>query len=855
MVKKVKSKKSVGSSHGSSKKLRKPSLKKIRAHKKEIVRFFVVLFVLLVIYFLSIYLFQFRGTYAEQIIMENNPQYVNLNLRQGDLVNVSLETDIRTNLFCRVVCDFEFVDLSNDVVLDEGSISFSNQKKHVFEASLSAEKLGSGQDLFLFEISCSTLDSRMCSRTRFPIIRNSLITLNYEPSLEQQLKKREVEGVTEELTGLFQSAKANILSAELKLNNFSHMKKSHLERNVLALRIFEEVVERDLFLIEEFWETQNYSFVLDEIKNRNLMEKAIHFKEDSNVLLEKIESERQIHNLLVDLLVDLEDDLFYFQKLDRANSLALNFFEDVSFSSLVFNDARLRNYLINMDFESYDDIFPLINQTKNLSYEFEENYELILNESNPFSEVHTWLLMMNRDLCLFSNVSNCNNVSLDFDLVSDFDDVDSLFEYSDLLCGEIRDVEESFNLILELQEEKRSELSEDELIRIDSEKKYVESSMIFWEKRQLSEFDSDVLVNYSRSVLNGTFQDSNYYPNEFLEHKKEFFLPADYLREDSSFYFDVCDVSDINVSEVFVQKEDFIDVHVEVPDISVVSEISSTCCFKSECGACCDYDECRLNRRNPLIVLHGYSFYSFNSALHSANAFNDFARHALDDSLYFPAGIIGPSFYPDYERYDLSRSLVPPLFKATYYEVLSFDEIGPDTLKVRSDSIADYADRLHEIVEFVKNVTGSDEVDIVAHSMGGLVTRMYIDEYGDSSFGNIVLVGTPNHGVPRRLLHLCKFFGGQTECDEMYEKSPFMHFLNNDAMIPEKEVHMLIGRGCSTFGADGDGIVQTRSAELDFASSYYFEGGCDLIDNFHRDMIKPSKYPDIYDKIISILLS
>lgn len=37
-------------------------------------------------------------------------------------------------------------------------------------------------------------------------------------------------------------------------------------------------------------------------------------------------------------------------------------------------------------------------------------------------------------------------------------------------------------------------------------------------------------------------------------------------------------------------------------------------------------------------------------------------------------------------------------------------------------------------------------VDIVAHSMGGILTRLYAQKYGPRKIGRAVLIGTPNHG-------------------------------------------------------------------------------------------------------------
>ena len=46
----------------------------------------------------------------------------------------------------------------------------------------------------------------------------------------------------------------------------------------------------------------------------------------------------------------------------------------------------------------------------------------------------------------------------------------------------------------------------------------------------------------------------------------------------------------------------------------------------------------------------------------------------------------------------------------------------------------------------IKTETGAKKVDIVAHSMGGLVARYYIQKSGTGDVGKLIMIGTPNHG-------------------------------------------------------------------------------------------------------------
>lgn len=59
-------------------------------------------------------------------------------------------------------------------------------------------------------------------------------------------------------------------------------------------------------------------------------------------------------------------------------------------------------------------------------------------------------------------------------------------------------------------------------------------------------------------------------------------------------------------------------------------------------------------------------------------------------------------------------------------------------------SIPEAAEYLHQTIE---SLTGIEELSIVGHSMGGLVTRAYFAGHHDPRFRRVVMVGTPNHGA------------------------------------------------------------------------------------------------------------
>ena len=90
--------------------------------------------------------------------------------------------------------------------------------------------------------------------------------------------------------------------------------------------------------------------------------------------------------------------------------------------------------------------------------------------------------------------------------------------------------------------------------------------------------------------------------------------------------------------------------------------------------------------------------------------------------------------------------------------------------------------RLASLIASVKARTGAGKVDLVAHSMGGLVSRYYLKSMGgDANVDSLIMMGTPNYGT--NLANIARFltFGscvGITSCNQMARGSSFLNDLN-----------------------------------------------------------------------------
>lgn len=271
------------------------------------------------------------------------------------------------------------------------------------------------------------------------------------------------------------------------------------------------------------------------------------------------------------------------------------------------------------------------------------------------------------------------------------------------------------------------------------------------------------------------------------------------------------------------------------------------CCYKGNCRTCCEKDNCG---RNPVLLVHGHSFFDRNSPDYSADVFNAFVERLAKDDLFIPGGLLTPNFLSTSTNYGmLGLNEMPVVFKSTYYYITHFDEIGYIASVSKSENLDTYTIRLREIIEYVKFVTGSDEVDIVAHSMGGLIVRRYEQVFGSNDLGKVILVGTPNNGIPDRIFNLCTFFGANRECEDMRENSIFMRRLNDPRFESNLNITNIIGRGCMMPEGDGDGVVLANSVFLEQANNVFFDGECVDGRFLHSALLSPTKNKEVYNLI------
>ncbi|MEM4711200.1 MAG: alpha/beta fold hydrolase, partial [Candidatus Woesearchaeota archaeon] len=271
------------------------------------------------------------------------------------------------------------------------------------------------------------------------------------------------------------------------------------------------------------------------------------------------------------------------------------------------------------------------------------------------------------------------------------------------------------------------------------------------------------------------------------------------------------------------------------PNIKDMNFPEKKCCFYKKCKKCSEYD------KYPLILIHGHSFNQKNSAYQSTEIFN-FLEEKLTNE-YISLGI--EDFYTA-----RNKIMFDILTKPTYY-INKKDIFGNEIIESKDETIEEYADRLKDIIDNTKKTSEKDKVNIVAHSMGGLVVRRYIQKYGHENIDNLILIATPNQGIIEKIYNLCIVFGNKNECLDMKKDSDFIKKINTQYDMPK--TFLIIGRGCNLDGEDSDGIVTISNAKLgdEFTyKTYYIEGECTTTKLLHNEILYKEKTADIIKNIL-----
>jgi len=299
-------------------------------------------------------------------------------------------------------------------------------------------------------------------------------------------------------------------------------------------------------------------------------------------------------------------------------------------------------------------------------------------------------------------------------------------------------------------------------------------------------------------------------------------------------------IKEININNIEAFREEPTQISIEL------EEPKPECCVFGKCQDCCITEQCKKNHLNlPVVFIHGHAIDKSTSAGYSLEGFNKI-QERLEEDGYLNAGTVTLYTLKDTPQGIWGLPPVPLTIRTSYYFDVFEEPQNYIVIQTKSENIDTYSIRLKELIDTIKYKTGRPKVNIIAFSMGGLVTRRYIQIFGTDSIGKVILIGTPNKGIVGRTLELCPIVGESLECNDMNSKSLFINKLNRQP-LPKISIYNILGTGCGMSGEEGDGAVLEKNALLDGARNYIINGTCRSIGKpLHLELRDIDLYPEVY---------
>ncbi|PIZ51064.1 hypothetical protein COY27_04845 [Candidatus Woesearchaeota archaeon CG_4_10_14_0_2_um_filter_33_13] len=306
----------------------------------------------------------------------------------------------------------------------------------------------------------------------------------------------------------------------------------------------------------------------------------------------------------------------------------------------------------------------------------------------------------------------------------------------------------------------------------------------------------------------------------------------------------------INNSEIIFPNLTIPDLSYEITENNLADALK----LNEQHKQCCAFNQCKnygVSQDYPTLFIHGHAFNEGTTPEASLAAFAKIQEEMVSYG-YINLGDVSFDQYYD----GLEQCSFPTTMRATYYYIPSFG-VGKYKVTVqKSERIENYALRLREMIELIKKKTGQQKINLVAHSMGGLVAREYLDLFGTGSVDKVIFVNTPHHGVSGKVEKYCSIIGASKECEDLSAGSIFLNRINSKPNPFGVELYNIRSKGCLMDNQqDGDGIVTFESAYLSGAEDFVISGKCidSLQSSLHSDVLDPEMYPQVRELILEII--
>ena len=788
-------------------------------HRKKVL-FGFVLGVVFMLFFGAKIVLYVQFLLGNDIVIELTPGVEEITIAHGEEKKVEVEVKASANPFCEVSCTEKWIDLASlHVVKKEGMILYlgvSSTRSFSITAKGEDERYG----LYRYEVACQGKESLLCHTKEKPTEREVLVKVHIVLNEEENKKK---EGLNVDL---------NKIEGELKwLQRVTAWESESVAvlNGTILQSMFDAEVEQSKGIVQKeerwmddaraLWKEQQFASIQKLIVDSTI-EQSVGMV---GGVQQEINGTIEEYNNLVAGLNERKEPLKEMQQELPVFNQSVN--DNVMVLSEKYN-LLLQN-ITAVDFKTSKMLFD------NLTIEFGVVRGVVMNENKIEQREKALELLLNqRMLCTISGV--CGNSSLVTEIMGSTGTVMQR-------CGEVKKFVEQYTLLQMQMKElmKGVGYAQDKKV-LDNVSMYVQNiresekagMLLELQTVNKSEFGGMGLLKLGTKEKVSFAANVNVTPLAVLEmgsFVQECMLPNVILGV----------LENVTIGPIMLPEVKWQEKKVEF------GEQIPKCCVLGSCSSCCVEKSCG---KYPLLFIHGHAFNKDLSAEYSLNAFNAL-QTKLEEEGYVNAGVVS-LYTPTTEGVETWGEFVQPMsVKGSYYYDTYFTAGGYTLVQQKSERIETYALRLKELIETVQYKTGRDKVIIVAHSMGGLVSRRYMQLFGEGSVAKLIMIGTPNKGVVGNVAQYCDIIGEQRECEDMNEKSLFMGKLNAGKK-PGVPTFAIVGIGCAMDGKEGDGVVLKENAQLDGAKTTFVKGSCEGLGMLHTEMLDVTKYPEVYTAIV-----
>ncbi len=777
----------------------------------------------------------------EEMDISLSPLEKSFNVRNDEIPVVNFSLEIDNPAICSFSCNYKLIDISSDEVLVDTSFKDKDSFRQSFELPIKSNDRG--QKMFNFDVECHNLDSSLCSTNEKKYYKTALVTVNYNLT-EYQLSQQEdlkplLEDAINNLRDTDDSLSQNLeLTGQLEYveGRISDEEKTFLTANQILRNQYEEMLKESKEW-RDSWNRYDYD-KLEITMDAEKLSAIAQLKQESEALQQKIFTLAHSFNENIGLLLEIEDDESILQEIHDYKSR--NNISSDELKQLEEKSESEAYMIITKNFSTFEDImqnisetYSLFNNTVKTYLDTKEMLEKSLQEK--FGEAE-YLMQYTREKNISGTGRYCQRLSEGSDEIEEFNQ-ESITSRNELF---------PFLNNSELLDQAMAEYRIFVVSTMDNGNESFEL-----DPETYASAPTDYPIN-----INGTMQNTYDITTIDQEIFDEILVISLNLSEEKSLCDD--DVSKTKGYNIDIDVEALNSSRLKLRNISLSEESAfileippPQCCIFGECKPCCSHNDC--SAYYPVVFVHGHAISKDNRPENSHEAFNKM-QELLEAQRYINAGQIGEgSVVPAGEW---GRMPAPISIRVSYYHIAYVDIGKYQLVSQKTEKIENYAIRLKELIQEVKERTGKDKVDIVAHSMGGLVTREYIALFGEDDVNKIILIGTPNHGIEGRIKRLCSITGSSRECRDMYHDSIFLKRLNSPQnRFEEIEGYTITATGCEMKLGEGDGIVLARNVPLNYTTNYEIESECTDIwnSNLHTRILNPDNYPETFELISSIL--